>query len=87
MNLFDPVIDMARKNQTNDKDTFEGPIFACFHCYRPIKGKVYFYDDKPFDKFCYQFRYVIDIVEEDEEEKRKLLEKALARDREKGDSK
>ena len=81
MQLFDPVIELSRKNQNVNKDTFKGPRFACFHCYRPIKGKVYFYDDKPFDEFCYQFRYVISIIEEDEIEKRKLLEKALVRDR------
>lgn len=83
--LFDPVLEMREKNR-NDNDYYKGPKLLCFHCYNEIKGKVYFYDDKPYDEYCYQFRYVINPVEEELEERKKLLEKALDRDRQKIDS-
>ena len=60
--LFDPVLDTICSCEENEeilRDMFNQPII-CAHCYKPIKGKFYQSGKNYYDKYCWQFRYVID---------------------------
>jgi hypothetical protein len=82
MILFDPVLGSRRKNFNKKSEPKPFKNWAlCYHCYKHIEGKVYYYDDKPFDEFCFQFRYVLFPPDKEKDEKKEQLGKALARER------
>jgi hypothetical protein len=74
--LFDPVLDAKRKKEEPDSEPTSQNII-CYHCYGKILGKIYYFEDKPFDKFCWQFRYVILPEDKESDEKKKKMEEAL----------
>lgn len=74
--LFDPVISSSFGKIEHKKKALS-PNPLCFHCYKKIEGKIYYHDDLPFDRFCWQFRYILFPKDKDDEEKRILLQKAL----------
>ncbi|UCH88353.1 MAG: hypothetical protein JSV49_08810 [Thermoplasmata archaeon] len=78
--MFDPVLNSMLKRTEVESKHFKQRIL-CYHCYRRIEGKILYYDDKPFDEFCFQFRYVLFTRDKDEEYKRKLLEETLEKKR------
>jgi hypothetical protein len=60
--IFDPVLDSAVLGDDTEiiqRDMFNQPII-CAHCYKTIKGKYYQSGKNYYDKYCWQFRFVID---------------------------
>ena len=33
--------------------------FLCYHCHKEIKGQIYWDDERPYDPYCWQFRFVL----------------------------
>ena len=47
---------------------------SCAHCYRAIRGKAFEMNGKYYDRFCWQFRYIIEHHERTQKEIREKLE-------------
>ena len=76
--IFDMVLNSAFDL---DGDTQEGGYQfprICEHCHRRIEGKQYIIGKYFYDKYCYKFRWVIELAKQEEEvkleiKKRKML--------------
>lgn len=75
--IFDHVLNSAFDYEAEDDEgTYRFPR-TCEHCQRKIIGKQYHIGKYFYDKYCYQFRWVIEMALEEEDRKIELKKKIM----------
>ena len=75
--IFDHVLNSAFDLEGEEEDYgFQIP-HICEHCHRRILGKQHMIGKYFYDKYCYQFRWVIEKAKEEEDRKMELKKRHL----------
>lgn len=74
--IFDMVLNSAFSEPEEDDPDFQIPRL-CEHCHRKIKGKQYQIGKYVYDKQCYQFRYILEKAQMEEERRMELKKKRI----------
>jgi len=76
--IFDHVLNSAFDQEAvDDVGIYRFPRI-CEHCHRKIQGKQYLIGKYFYDKYCYQFRWVIEKAQDEEEKKIELKKQRMA---------